>query len=182
MISIVYDVKKYRKCLQDLVDDCTVIEIGPHIGKSTKGYVGKSRLVVAVDIGRQAESVFEKLCNENKNLFFVRGDARRFETVQEVLDITRRCDVLAVDLGGGRFPDTVFKVWAVWSGVFKPKHSVIRNRGLAEFIQRAKVCDDSLVKDFPDNGWLAEWGRTVPSKLRDQLGEFSNWIDLTRRD
>lgn len=182
MISIVYDVKKYRRCLQKYAaDGFVVIEVGPHTGESTKGYLKKSKQAVAIDIGKQSEQVFDKLCRENKNLVFVRGDVRKFETVLEVLKHVRRCDVLAIDMGGGRFPDTVFKVWAVWSGVFKPKHSVIRNRGLAEFVQRAQVVDDSLIKDFSDNGWMAQWGRTVPSKLRDQLGEFSNWIDLTQR-
>jgi hypothetical protein len=182
MISILYDVKKYRKAIENMVTEgMVVIEIGPHTGESTSHYVKKASRTVAIDVSEQSRKAFNKLSESNPNLIFIKGDARRFETVKEALKHTRKCDVLAVDLGGGRFPDTVFKVWAVWSGVFKPKNSIIRNRGLAEFIQRAKVEDESLKKDFSDNGWMSEWGRSVPSKLKDQLGEFSLWIDLEQR-
>jgi hypothetical protein len=182
MISILYDVKKYRKALDNTVKEgMVVIEIGPHTGESTAMYVKKTSLTVAIDVSEQSRKAFNKLSENNPNLVFIKGDARRFETVKEALKHTKKCDVLAVDLGGGRFPDTVYKVWAVWSGVLKPKHSIIRNRGLAEFIQRAKVEDESLIKDFPDNGWMSEWGRSVPSKLKDQLGEFNIWIDLEQR-
>jgi hypothetical protein len=98
--------------------------------------------------------------------------------MKDVVQLTRSCDVLAVDLGGGRFPDTVFKVWAAWSGVLKPRDSVIRNRGLAEFLQRAKIADDSLKMEFSDGGWMSVWGRATPSKLKDQLGEFGFWIKV----
>ena len=178
MIAIAYEVKRYRELLKEYVaSGFVVIEIGPHIGESTKGYLDNASLAVAVDKGLQAENALKRLGEKNKNLVFVRGDARSFETVKKVLQLTGRCDVLAVDLGGGRFPDTVFKVWAIWSGVFKPRHSVIRNRGLAEFIQRAKLEDESLNREFSDNGWMSVWGRKAPSKLKEQLDEFSLWTD-----
>jgi hypothetical protein len=182
MISILYDVKKYRKFIEDAVaEDMVVVEIGPHTGESTARYVKKTSLTVAIDISEQSHKAIKKLSESNPNLVFIKGDARRFETVKEALKHIKKCDVLAVDMGGGRFPDTVFKVWAVWSGVLKPKHSIIRNRGLAEFVQKAKVEDESLIKDFSDSGWMSEWGRSVPSKLRDQLEEFNIWIDLEQR-
>ena len=179
MISIVYDSKRYRTLLRDTVKDgSTVIEIGPHVGRSTSAYVEKTKRTIAVDLGLQSEKAFRKLCERHSNLVFLRADARKFETVKEALKHASSCDYLLLDMGGGRFPDTVFKVWAVWSGVFRPKHSVIRNRGLAEFVQRAKIIDDSLIRDFSDDGWMSVWGRTVPSKLKDQLEEFGLYIKL----
>jgi len=94
------------------------------------------------------------------------------------MKLSKKCDVLAVDLGGGRYPDTVFKVWAAWSGVFTPRDSIIRNRGIAEFMQRAKIQDESIIRGFKDSGWLAEWGRATPSKIRDQIGEFKFYVNV----
>ncbi len=179
MISILYDVGRYRKFLNRGVDkDDTVIELGPHIGESTKLYVKKTRLTIAVDKSRQSEKAFERILPEYKNLRLVRGDVREFNTIKKVITLTKKCDVLAIDMGGGRYPDTVFKVWATWTGIFKPKHSVIRNRGLAEFIQRAEVHDKTIIKKFPDDGWLAEWGRAVPYALKKQLDEFDFWVKV----
>lgn len=179
MIYVVYDVKRYRQLLSDVVEeDSVVIEIGPHVGKSTLSYIQKARLAVVVDLGEQSKAVFSNLGLRYPQLKFIHGDARSFSTVKDVLSLTKGCDVLAVDLGGGRYPDTVFKVWAIWSGIFKPNQSIIRNRGIAEFMQRAKIMDESLVKQFPDDGWLSCWGRSMPSKLRNQLEEFRLWVDL----
>jgi hypothetical protein len=183
MISVVYKSRLYRELLNNSVKEGdVVIEIGPHIGSATKLYCSRAGLTVALDKGAQSEEAFKKLSEKNQNLLFFRDDARSFDAVQKVLEKTQRCDVLAVDMGGGRFADTVFKVWAVWSGVFQPRHSIIRNRSLAEFIQKAKVEDPSLVMDFPADGWLSTWGRTVPSRLKDQLGEFSFWTDPASMD
>ena len=181
MIAILYDVRRYRDFLANKIEKGdTVIEIGPHLGKAVRLYMDRTALAVVVDKGAQAEAEMSKLEERHRNLRFIRGDARRFETVGKVKEITKRCDVLAVDLGGGRFPDTVFKVWALWSGVFQPRHSVIRNRGIAEFLQKAKIADDSLVRGFPEDGWLSTWGRATPSKLQEQMGEFGFWIDLDK--
>jgi hypothetical protein len=178
MISVVYDVRKYRKLLdRSITEGDTVIELGPHIGKSTLTYVERTGLTVLVDKSLQSEKAFKEIRERFPNLRFFRGDARSFGTVEKVLELTMECDLMAVDLGGGRFPDTVFKVWATWSGIFKPRNSIIRNRGLAEFIQRAEVQDESVKKNFEDDGWLSHWGRKVPYKLKKQLVEFRFWVD-----
>ena len=181
MISIVYNVEKYRKLLNKQVKKGdVVIEIGPHSGKSTLSYVSKTKLTVVGDIAIQSKIAFKNILKEHKNLIFIEGDARSFDTIKKVIKITKNCDFLAIDLGGGRYPDTVFKVWAVWSGIFKPKNSLIRNRGLGEFIKRAIIKDDYFNREFPDSGWLSEWGRGIPSNLKEQLGEFKFWIDIKK--
>jgi len=179
MISLLYDVNEYRKFLnKEVKRNFTVIELGPHLGQATRLYLDRTKLTVAVDKSIQAETAIKKLQRDYSNLKFVKGDVRSFYTVEKVLKITKGCDLLAVDMGGGRFPDTVFKVWAVWSGIFKPKHSIIRNRGLAEFIQRAKIKDASIKKKFPDDGWMSSWGRTFPYQLKKQMREFKFWVDI----
>ncbi|MBN2518302.1 MAG: SAM-dependent methyltransferase, partial [Candidatus Altiarchaeota archaeon] len=154
MILLTYDVKRYRELLGECAKEKDiVIEIGPHTGASTKVLAEKAKKVIAVDKADQAEKALEKALD---NVTFVKGDVRYFETVRKVQGIVNKCDLLAFDMGGGRYPDTVFKVWGMWSGVFRPRDSIIRNRGIAEFLQRAEIADDSLKRRFKDSGWLAE--------------------------
>jgi len=182
MIKIAYKKERYRELLADMVDEGdTVIELGPHTGESTRGYVDKAALVYAVDKSPQAREVMGGLCASYVNLRFVEGDVRSFDTIEKLLSHVRKCDLLAVDIGGGRYPDTVFKVWATFSGVFEPSKSLIRNRGLAEFIQKAEVADKSVLGVYPDDGWLSEYGRGMPYKLRKQLDEFRYWVDITQK-
>lgn len=179
MISLVYDVKIYRKILEERVNEGSiVIEIGPHVGKSTSCYEKKVKLGILVDKSLESKKGLQQLLKKNKNLKFVMGDARSFKTVKKVMKLTKSCDFLALDVGGGRYPDTVFKIWAIWSGVFKPRDSVIRNRGLAEFVQKLKIEDNSLKRKFKDDGWLSEYGRAIPSELKKQLDEFKFWVDI----
>lgn len=175
MILLVYDSRLYREKLAEIIRPTdTVIEIGPHIGASTKVIAEKAKRVIAVDKAEQAVKAFKE--NRCGNVTFVRGDVRFFETVNKVLKLTDSCDVLAVDMGGGRFPDTLFKVWCAWSGVFKPRDSILRNNGLAEFVRRAEIADPSLEKDYPDSGWLSRIGRKTPQQAEDGLNELKNWI------
>jgi hypothetical protein len=181
MISVVYDVVLYRSLMAKYVNKGdVVIEIGPHTGKSTLGYVSKAGLVIALDKSPEAEKSFKKLAREHRNLRFMREDVRGFKAIKKVLQLTPKCDVMAVDLGGGRFSDTVYKVWACWSGVFKPKHSIIRSRALAEFIQKVKIEDDSVIGAFKDDGWLSTWGRATPYALKKQLEEFKQYVDIKK--
>ncbi len=174
MILICYDRNRYHKLLSEVVRPSdTVIEVGPHLGESTKVIARRAKSVVAVDKASQAEKAFRE---KPGNVEFVRGDVRFFETIDKTLKLIKSCDVLAMDMGGGRFPDTVFKVWAVWSGVFKPRDSVIRNRGLGEFIRRAQIKDPVLEKNFLDSGWLSQSGRKRPRQLKEGLKELGLWM------
>ena len=177
MIKIVYDCERYHDVLRSVAQpEDLAIEIGPHVGGSTKALASACAKVISVDKAEQAEAASGRFPD---NVSFVRGDVRFFSTVAEVLKLTKSCDVFAIDMGGGRFPDTVFKVWAVWSGVFKPRDAVIRCRGLAEFIKRAEIDDpkiDSLFGGLKDSGWLSQCGRATPIQLKDGLEELKNWM------
>ena len=174
MILLCYDRKRYHELLSNVIKPTdSVIEIGPHLGESTKVISARAKEVLAVDKADQAEAAFRK---KPDNVTFIKGDARFFETVDAVLKLKKSCDVLTIDMGGGRFPDTVFKVWAVWSGVFKPRDSIIRNRGLGEFMRRAQIRDPALKKDFLDSGWLSQSGRKTPRQLKEGLKELELWM------
>jgi len=173
MIYLAYRVEKYRELLKKVAKPGkTILEIGPHVGLGTKLLKESGARVICVDKAAQSEDAVKKLGVE-----FVKGDVRFFDTVRDVQKIIKRCDVLCFDMGGGRFPDTVFKVWAIWSGVFRPKDSVIRNRGLAEFIQRVKIEDEHLIRDFEDDGWLKAWGRRYSKEFPSGLEEMKLWME-----
>jgi hypothetical protein len=181
MITVTYDISNYRNLLRDIIrKGDTVVELGPHRGEATRMYMDRAGKAVLVDKGKDPLSRLTELAGEHENVVFVAGDARGFAAMTLALEHTKTCDVLAVDLGGGRFPDTVFKVWATWSGVFKPRDSVIRCRGLAEFLRRGQVKDDTLPDSFKDSGWLSEYGRETPANLKKQLEEFKHWIDIEK--
>ena len=119
MIKLSYDVKKYRSDLLELVEaDDIIIELGCHVGGTTK-LISPGCKVIAVD--NSPEAIDEMKNIENVN--FIPGDVRLHEIIAEVYKITQSCDVLAIDLGGGYHPDTVFKVFYIWSSTFKPKHT-----------------------------------------------------------
>ena len=72
-------------------------------------------------------------------------------------------DVLCIDLGGGYHPDTVFKVFYLWSSFLKPKVTLIRNRGLADFVNSSK----SIEKISSSEGYLSSCAYDViPDELK----------------
>ena len=170
MIKLSYDIKNYRKDLLDLVKSGdTVVELGCHIGGTTKLFP-KDCNVIALDNSPEAVDEMAKL-----DVNFISGDVRRHEVIAEAFKIVQSCDVLAIDLGGGYHPDTVFKVFYIWSSTFKPKHTVIRNRGLLEFFNSAEGsgeeirCDEGYLETYHDSG--------IPPLIK----EFDLWTPNLKR-
>ena len=153
MIKLSYDIKNYRKDLLDLVKSGdTVIELGCHLGGTTRLIPSDCR-IIALDNSPEAVDEMAKL-----GVDFISGDVRRHEVIGEAFKIAQSCDVLAIDLGGGYHPDTTFKVFYIWSSTFKPKHTVIRNRGILEFFNSATgsgediMCDEGYLETYHDSG------------------------------
>jgi len=102
---------------------------------------------------------------------FINEDVRLHDTLLKVFKITQSCDMLLIDLGGGYHPDTVFKVFYIWSSTFKPTHTIIRNRGLLEFFNSAEgkcekyVSHEGFLESYHDSG------------IPPQIKEFSLWTD-----
>ena len=172
MIKLSYDIKNYRRDLLDLINDGdTIIELGSHVGGTTKLFPDTCK-VIALDNSPEAIEEMEKL----DNVKFISGDVRLHEILAEVFKITQSCDVLAIDLGGGYHPDTAFKVFYIWSSTFKPKHTVIRNRGLLEFLNTATGSDEEI---SADEGYLETYH---DSGIPPLIKEFDLWTPSLKRD
>ena len=164
MIKLSYNVKNYRKDLQDLIEDGdVVIELGCHTGGTTQLIADKCN-IIAVDNSPEAVDEMAKL-----DIEFISGDVRLHDVIAEVFKKVQKCDVLAIDLGGGYHPDTVFKVFYIWSSTFKPKHTVIRNRGLLEFFNSAESSGEDY---FSEEGYLESYH---DSGIPPQIKEFELW-------
>lgn len=171
MIKIVYNIKVYREVLRDIIQsDDLVVELGCHVGNSTRiiSKLACEGKVLALDNSPEAPGAMKSLMDEHPNVEFTRADVRLHETLEAVAKKIRKCDVLSVDLGGGYHPDTVFKVFFIWSSTLKPRTTIIRNRGLLDFIHSSS--SDEVIKS--QEGWLQSSGNDgVPPRLK----EFKLW-------
>lgn len=171
MIKLSYDIKNYWKDIQELVSSGdTVIELGCHLGGTTKT-IPDDCTVIAIDNSPEAVEIM----NGFDNVKFISGDVRLHEVLAEVFEITQKCDMLAIDLGGGYHPDTVFKVFYIWSSTFKPKHTIIRNRGLLEFFNSSKGSGEEYSSD---EGYLDSYH---DSGIPPLIKEFDLWTPSLKK-
>ena len=171
MIKLSYDIKNYRKDILDLIKPGdSVIELGCHVGGTTK-ILPSSSSIVAVDNSPEASGKMDKI----DNVKFINGDVRLHETLALVFKITQKCDILAIDLGGGYHPDTVFKVFYIWSSTFKPKHTIIRNRGLLEFVNSSECSGENYTSY---DGFLDSYN---DSGIPPQIKEFDLWTPRLKK-
>ena len=172
MIKLSYNIKNYRSDLLEIADhDDTVIELGCHLGGTTQ-MISERCNVIAVDNSPEAVEKMEKM----ENVRFISGDVRKHDVIAEVFKITQSCDILAIDLGGGYHPDTVFKVFYIWSSTFKPKHTIIRNRGLLEFLNTAVGSGEDYSSEY---GYLDSYH---DSGIPPLIKEFDFWTPSLRED
>jgi precorrin-6B methylase 2 len=171
MIKVVYDIKVYREALKDIIKtDDVIVELGCHVGNSTKiiSRLAPDGKIIALDNSPESVESMENLVDKYKNVEFTKADVRLHETLEAVLKRIGKCDVLSVDLGGGYHPDTTFKVFFIWSSSLKPRDTIIRNRGLLDFIHSSKT--EEMIKS--EYGWLESSGKDgVPPRLK----EFTLW-------
>ena len=165
MIKLSYDVKKYRQDILNLVEsDDVIIELGCHTGGTTR-LLPETCNIIAIDNSPEAQSKMNQL----SHVKFINADVRLHDTLSEVFQIIQSCDMLLIDLGGGYHPDTVFKVFYIWSSTFKPKHTIIRNRGILEFFNSAEGSDEEYSSQ---NGFLESYH---DSGIPPQIKEFELW-------
>ena len=170
MIELSYDIEKYREQLLNLAKSGdTIIELGCHVGGTTKLLPADCR-IIAVDNSPEAIDKMNKL----DNVYFISGDVRLHDVLAEAFKLTQSCDILAIDLGGGYHPDTVFKVFYIWSSTFKPKHTVIRNRGILEFFNSASGSEDYITHE----GYLESYN---DSGIPPQIKEFDLWTPSLKK-
>ena len=171
MIKICYDIKVYRKILDNIVNrNDVVIELGCHVGKTSKLIAEKVEKgkVICLDNSPEATAKMNNLKLIYPYLKFIKGDVRLHETLKEVVEIINKCNILTIDLGGGYHPDTAFKVYYIWASTFKPNHAIIRNKGLIDFVQTSEAYENIKSKE----GWLESCGNQgIPT----QIEEFKLW-------
>jgi len=171
LIKLSYDIKIYRNQIKDIINPTdTVVEIGSHVGGTTKEiikYLNNGK-IICLDKSPESEDKLNELKKEFRNLTFIKGDVRRHDILKEVYKITDKCDLLLIDMGGGYHPDTVFKVFYIWSSTLKPKNTLIRNRGLIEFINSTKT-DETYISS---KGFLESYEN---EGIPPQIKEFSLW-------
>lgn len=171
MINVVYDIKVYRQVLKDIIrEDDVVVELGCHVGNSTRiiSQLAPKGKIIALDKGPQSKEKLDELIKEFKtSIEFIQSDVRLHETLEEVAKKVNKlggCDVLSVDLGGGYHPDTTFKVFFIWSSTLKPRNTIIRNRGLLDFIHSSSSSE--VIRS--ENGWLESCGDDgIPPRLKE---------------
>ena len=179
MIKIVYDIKVYRQVLRDIIKkDDVVVELGCHVGNSTRiiADLSGNGKIIALDNSPESSDPMKSLEKQYSSLDFIKADVRLHETLELVAEKIKnigRCDVLSVDLGGGYHPDTTFKVFFIWSSTLKPRVTIIRNRGLVDFIHSASA-DEQIASSM---GWLESSGNDgIPPRLK----EFKLWSSKIR--
>lgn len=173
MIYLSYDRKKYQ---EDMINNIqtfdNVVEIGCHIGTSTKiiSRLNQDGIVYAFDNSPESSEAMNKLGIEYSNIIFKKADVRDESVLYDLLKQCNSIDVLCVDLGGGYHPDTVFKVFFIWSSVLKPRVCLIRNRGLIDFIN-SSVTSEPI---HSEKGYLSSSANEI---VPESLKELEYWSD-----
>jgi SAM-dependent methyltransferase len=167
MIKVVYDIKVYREALKNIIKaDDVVVELGCHVGNSTKilAELASEGKIMALDNSPESVESMAKIESDYKNVEFIKADVRLHETLEDVIKKIETCDVLSVDLGGGYHPDTTFKVFFIWSSSLKPRETIIRNRGLLDFIHSAQS-EEKIESKY---GWLESSAMDgIPPRLKE---------------
>ncbi|MCC7551248.1 MAG: class I SAM-dependent methyltransferase, partial [Methanobacterium sp.] len=150
--------------------DDVVVELGCHVGNSTRiiAQLAPEGKIIALDKGSQSKEKLDELIKEiSTPIEFIESDVRLHETLEEVARKVNElggCDVLSVDLGGGYHPDTTFKVFFIWSSTLKPRETIIRNRGLLDFLHSSTSSE--IIRS--ENGWLESCGDDgIPTRLKE---------------
>jgi len=176
MIKISYDIKVYRKLLDDLLNENDiVVELGSHVGKTSKLIAEKleNGKLICLDNSPEATVKMNNLKLIYPNLKFINGDVRLHETLKQVVEIINKCDILAIDLGGGHHPDTVFKVYYIWASTLKPRHTILRNKGLVDFVKTSETCENIQSNE----GWLES---CRDEGIPPQIDEFKLWTSTIK--
>lgn len=166
MIHISYNRDVYQEDMikhVKLLDN--VVELGCHIGTSTKilSRLCQDGTVYAFDNSPESVEAMHNLGIEYRNIEFKQLDVRDKKSLYEFSKKCDNIDVLCIDLGGGYHPDTVFKVFFLWSSILRPRVTLIRNRGLMDFVNTSISSENIL----SNKGYLTSSAKEIiPSELK----------------
>ncbi|MDO5851873.1 MAG: class I SAM-dependent methyltransferase [Methanobacteriaceae archaeon] len=173
MIYVSYNLKQYQKYAYDIIKSKdNVVELGCHIGNTTKqiSRLAEDGTVYAYDNSPEAVKPMHKLQKHQQNIIFQKKDVRNPETLNNQLKYKDKINTLCIDLGGGYHPDTVFKVFFIWSSILKPENTILRNNGLLDFIQNTTYTE----KTGSQKGYLETSAKHVTTKSLNELKKYSN--------
>ncbi|RAP53868.1 MAG: SAM-dependent methyltransferase [Methanosphaera sp. rholeuAM130] len=166
MISISYDRRNYQEDMIRYIESFdNVVELGCHVGTSTKiiSKLCQDATVYAFDNSPESVEAMDNLGIEYSNIKFKCADVRDKDMLYEFAKSHKDIDVLCIDLGGGYHPDTVFKVFFLWSSILKPRVCLLRNRGLVDFINSSQTGE----RIHSDNGFLSSCADDIiPKELK----------------
>lgn len=171
MIHLSYDRRQYQEdMIKNIKTFDNVVEIGCHIGTSTKiiSRLNQDGIVYAFDNSPESSKAMNNLGIEYSNVKFHNADVRNEEVLRDFVENCEAIDVLCVDMGGGYHPDTVFKVFFIWSSLLKPRVSLIRNRGLIDFVNSSTSTENIRSEE----GYLESSARDI---LPESLKELKRW-------
>ena len=178
MIRVVYNIKTYREALKEIIkSQDIVVELGSHVGNTTKilAELANKGKIFALDNSPESSKSMAKIEKQYNNVEFLKADVRLHETLENIMEKIQSCDVLSVDLGGGYHPDTTFKVFFIWSSTLKPRDTIIRNRGLLDFIN-STVKTEEIKSNY---GFLESSAKNgVPPRLK----ELSLWSSKLKKN
>ena len=170
MIEVVYNIKVYRESLTEIIrNNDVVVELGCHVGNSTRIIAQQNPHGKIFSIDKSVESAekMRNLMEKYPQLEFIKADVRLHETLKTIIEKIEgfgSCDLLTIDLGGGYYPDTTFKVFFIWSSSLKPQNTIIRNKGLLDFLNSASTSEGITSK----KGWLESSGDDgIPPRLKE---------------
>ena len=87
MIKVIYHIKVYRQILSGIIKkDDVVVELGCHVGNSTKiiGDLSPEGKIISLDNSPESVSAMKTVTDEYSNVDFIKADVRLHETLEEV--------------------------------------------------------------------------------------------------
>ena len=127
MIKVSYDMKVYRKHLDEVVrENDVVVELGAHVGRSSLVILDKlskdspvknpiqplddsldlsNGYLISLDNSPEANEPMEKIAENYENFTFINDDVRLHDCLEKVARMIDKCDVLSIDLGGSLMMD-----------------------------------------------------------------------------
>lgn len=172
MIHISYKRSQYQEdMIKNIKITDNVVEIGCHVGVSTRiiSRLCQDGTVYAFDNSPESIEAMNNLKIQYSNIEYINADVREKYVLNNFLEKGEKVDVLCVDLGGGYHPDTVFKVFFIWSSILQPRVSLIRNKGLIDFISSTNTTEN--IKS--DKGYLESSADNIRPENLEELKIWS---------
>ncbi len=135
-VYIAEDVSEYRKLAKKLLKkNDVVLEVGCGFGKTSYLLSKISRMVVGIDVSKDAVQQAKRYEKLSSNLKILCVDA--FD-VGKLLRIEKNFTAILIDIGGSAKPWEVLRLFSKLTAVYSPRVVIIKNYPLKRFVERVK--------------------------------------------